>query len=117
MRMTYSGRLIEVNEFADKTEEEVLLELRKELDYARRHGYTLEDIIKGIWLSNWSYNIIPRFVLFIHPRSRGIVGFVKESIKDVLESIDVRLPHNFDVLVEDGYKLVKELDELLKKDS
>ncbi len=111
------GKVIEVNEFADKTEEEVLSELRKGLEYARRHGYTLEDMIKGVWLSDWSSNIVPRFVLFLHPRSRDIVGFVKEAIKEVLEAIDVRLPHNFDVLVEDGYKLVKELDELLKKDS
>ena len=111
------GKVIEVNEFADKTEDEVLSELRKELDYARRHGYTLEDMIKGIWLSDWSSNIVPGFVLFLHPRSRDIVGFVKEAIKEVLEAIDVRLPHNFDVLVEDGYKLVKELDKLLKKDS
>ena len=110
-------KVIEINEFTNRTEEEVLSELRKELDYARRHGYTLEDMIKGIWLSDWSSNIVPRFALFLHPRSRDIVGFVEEAIKEVLEVIDVRLPYNFDVLVEDGYKLVKELDELLKKDS
>ncbi len=109
------GKVIEINEFADKTEEEVLSELRKELDYSRRNGYALKDMIKGIWLSDWSSNIVPGFVLFLHPRSRDIVRFVKEAIKEVLEAMDVRLPHNFDVLVEDGYELVKELDELLKK--
>jgi len=101
-----------------KTEGEVLSELRKELDYARRHGYTLESMIKGIWLSGWPHNIAPRFTDFHHVKDfKDIVVFVKEAIKEVLEAINVRLPHNFDVLVEDGYKLVKELDELLKNDS
>jgi len=111
------GKVIEINEFADKTEEEVLSKLRKELDYARRHGYTLEDMIKGIWLSDWSLNIVPRFTLFLHPESKDIVEFVKGAIKEVLEAMGVRLPRNFDILVEGGYRLMKELDELLKKDS
>ena len=46
------GKIIEINEFADKDEGEILSELRKELDRARRRGYTLEDMIKGIWLSD-----------------------------------------------------------------
>ncbi len=111
------GKIIEINEFADKTEEEVLSELRKELEHAKRHGYTLEDMIKGIWLSDWSLNIVPRFTHFYYEGSEYIVTFVKKSIRETLESIGIRVPRNFDALVEEGHRLVSELDELLKNDS
>ncbi|WFO74935.1 type IV toxin-antitoxin system AbiEi family antitoxin domain-containing protein [Desulfurococcaceae archaeon MEX13E-LK6-19] len=111
------GKYTEVNEFADKTEEEVLSELRKQIDEARRHGYTLENMIKGIWLSDWSSNITPRFMHFHYPDSDDIVSFVKESIRETLRVLDIKIPRNFDSLVEEGYNLVIELDELLKKDS
>jgi len=111
------GKVVEVNEFADKAEEEVLSELRKELDCARRHGYTLESMIKGVWLSDWSPNIMPKFTHLYYDGSKDIVVFVKESIKEALEAIEARIPHNFDALIEEGYKLVKELYELLKSDS
>jgi len=110
------GEVIEINEFADRTEEEVLSELRKELDHARRRGYTLEDVVKGIWLSNWSSKN-PRFTLSYYRRTKSIVEFVKKAIKEVLKAINVRLPRNFDELVEEGYKLVEKLDELLKSES
>jgi len=110
------GEIIEINEFADRSEEEVLSELRKELDHARRHGYTLEDMVKGIWLSNWSSKN-PRFTLSYYRRTRSIVKFVKKAIKEVLKAINVSLPRNFDELVEEGYKLVEKLDELLKSES
>lgn len=46
-----------------------------------------------------------------------MLDLFKEAIKETLKAIGVRLPRNFDALIEYGYKLVKELDELLKKDS
>ena len=112
------GKIIEINESADKTEEEVLSELKKELDYARRHGYTIESMIKGIWLSDWPHNTVPSFTdLYYVKDFKDIVVFVKESIKETLEAIGVKIPRNFDVLVNDGYRLMKELDELLRKDN
>jgi len=110
-------RIIEINEFANKTEEEVLSELRRGLEYARRHGYTLEDMIKGVWLSDWSLNIVPGFTHLQNMGSKDTIVFVKESIKETLKAIGIRVPRNYDALVEEGYKLVKELDELLKSDS
>lgn len=59
-----------------KPKKRFLSELRKELAYARKNGYTLEDMIKGIWLSNWSSNTIPDFALFHHHEPSDIVGFV-----------------------------------------
>lgn len=110
------GKTIEINEFADKTEEEVLSELMKQIDHARRHGYTLKDMIKGIWLSDWSLNIVPRFALFHRIDSKDVVAFVKESIRETFEAIGVRIPRNFETLVEEGHRLVKKLDEMLKND-
>jgi len=109
-----AGKVVEVNEYADKSEGEVLSELKEELDYARRHSYTLEDMIKGVWLSDWTLNIVPKFTHLYYDGSKDILVFVKESIRDTLEAIGVRVPHKFDSLVEEGYKLVKELDEQLK---
>lgn len=107
---------IEINEFVDKIEEEVLSELRGKLEQARRYGYTLEDMIKGIWLSDWSLNTYPKFTHLYYDGSKDITIFVKESVRETLEAMGVRVPRNFDALVEEGYKLVKKLDELLKRD-
>ncbi|HDJ83535.1 MAG TPA: hypothetical protein ENG44_00890 [Desulfurococcaceae archaeon] len=112
------GKVTEINKFADKIEEEVLSELKRELDYVRRYGYTLKDMIKGIWLSDWPHNIVPRFTDFYYVKDfRDIVVFVKESIKETLEAVGVKIPRNFDALVNDSYILMKELDELLQKDN
>ncbi len=97
------GRFIEINEFLGKNEDEILSELRKGLDYARRHGYTLEEMIKGIWLSDWPRSIIPRFTFYFHPGLEDVVETIKKAVREVLEAINVRLPRKFDALVEDGY--------------
>jgi len=99
-----------------KYEEEILSELRKRLDRARRRGYTLEDMIKGIWLSNWSLSITPRFTHFHYSSSKDIVNFIKESIKETLGAIGVNVPRNVNYLVEEGHELMKALDERLRKD-
>jgi len=109
--------VIETNDFINETMENITSELRKKLDNARRHGYTLEEMIKGIWLSDWSSSAVPRFMIFYHQTSENTIESVKEAVRETLEAINVRLPRNFEALIEEGYKLVKELeDRLLKED-
>lgn len=88
------------------------------LEQARRQGYTLEDMIKGVWLSGGPHNIEPRFTSQYYDDSKfkDIVIFVKESIRETLKAIGVKVPRNLDALIKKGYKLVKKLDELLKSD-
>ena len=111
-----SCKIIEINKFAEKTEEEVLSELKKQIDNARRHGYTLKDMIKGIWLSDWSLNMIPRFTLF-YAGSKNIINFVENSIKETLSAIGINIPRNISQLIREGYELVKMLDKELEKDA
>ena len=110
------GEVIEINEFAEKTGEEVLSELRKQIDEARKHGYALKNMLKGIWLSDWSLNIVPRFVIFHCKGTEDTVTFVKKAIRETLEAIGVKIPRNFETLIEQGHRLVKKLDEILKND-
>jgi len=111
------GEFIEINEFAEKTEEEVISELREQIDKARRRGYILEEMIKGIWLSGWSSNIMPKFTRSYYRDSDDIVSFVEKAIKDTLKAIGVKIPKNTSRLVKEGYELVKILDEELKTDT
>jgi len=111
------GKVVENNRFADKTEEEVLSELREKLENAKRRGYTIKDMIKGIWLSDWSLNIVPRFTFIHYDGSEDIVNFVKKSVRETFEAIGIGVPRNFNTLIEEGHKLVKELDESLKRDT
>jgi len=109
---------VEVAERAGETEEdeeEVLSEIREEFEEALRLGYTLEDMIKGVWLSNWPG--MPSFMLYYDDSSGDIVGFAGKSVKETLEAIGVKIPRNFDTLIEEGYRLMKELDEMLKQDT
>jgi len=111
------SEVIEIDDFADNSMEDIVLKLREELNNARRHGYTLEEMIKGIWLSAWPLNAVPRFVILYHQTSENTIELVREAVRETLEAMNVRPPRNFDSLVREGYKLVKELDELLKRDS
>jgi len=111
------GKVVEINRFADKTEEEVLSELREKLEDAKRRGYTIKDMVKGIWLSDWSLNIVPRFTFIHYDGSEDIVNFVKKSVRETFEAIGIGVPRNFDALIEEGHKLIKDLDELLKSDT
>jgi len=72
-------------------------------------------MVKGIWLSNWPR--MPRFILYYSDFSENIVDFVRKSVRETLEAIGINAPHNFDILVEEGYRLMKELDEMLKQDT
>lgn len=90
-------------------------DLRKRLELAQRE-YDLEKMIVGIWLSDWTRNTCPRFVLS-HKTEGDIVKFVSEAIFDFFEALDIKPPTNLGKLVEEGYKLVKKLDEMLKGDA
>jgi len=109
--------VIETNDFINETMENIASELRKKLDNARRYGYTLEEMIKGIWLSDWPSSAVPRFMIFYHRTSKeNTIESVEEAVRETLEAINIRLPRNFEALIEEGYKLVKELDGVLKED-
>jgi len=94
---------------------EIIEDLRKQLEFAQRE-YDLEKMIVGVWLSDWSRNTYPRFVLF-HETEGDIVKFVSEVIFDFFEALDIEYPTNLEKLVEEGYELVKKLDEMLKEDA
>lgn len=113
LKNTMNNNNSNIVEEADK---DILNAIRKELNYMRRkYGYSLEDMIKGIWLSNWSFNIKPDFVIF--NKNEDDVEFIKTVIKEALEAMDITSIRNLDTLIKEGYKLVNNLDELLKKDA
>ena len=94
----------------------VLEDLRKEIRLVKRkYGYTVKDMIKGVWLSNWSTNIVPSFARF--SRSKNVVEFVENAIEETFEALRIKVPGNLSQLVRKGYELVKSLDEQLHKDS
>ncbi len=107
-----------INPFAGKSEEKVIEGLKRRIDEAKRkYNYTIEDMVKGIWLSDWSLNVAPRFTQLYYSGVKDIVNFVEETIKETLEALGVKIPNNLSYLVKEGYDLVKNLDAQLEKDT
>ena len=94
---------------------EKIEDLRKRLDLAQKE-YDLEKMIIGIWLSSWTRNTYPSFVLS-HKTGGDIIKIVSESISDFFEVLHIKSSTNLEKLVEEGYKLMEKLDEMLKGDA
>ena len=80
-------------------------------------GYKLEDMIIGIWLTDFYWNPVPRFMHFTRCEYDNIIEFVENAIKETLEALKINVPKDLPDLVRKGYKLVLDLDKRLSQDA
>jgi len=115
INLKYMEEVIDVED-----EEYSPISLKEYLDKERRRGYTLRDMIMGVWLSRWP-SITPKSIryyimYFKEDEKEEIVNVAEELIKEVLTALDIRFPRNIDTILEKGYRLALKLEESLEKD-
>lgn len=89
---------------------------REQLEIVQRK-YGLEEMIIGVWLSDWSQNIYPGFLIFKHTIENDVVKSVTRAITDFFEALNTEPPIKLEKFVKRGYELVKKLDEMLREDA
>lgn len=107
-----------INEYSGKSREEILSSIKNKLEQAmQKYRYTLQEMIMGIWFGDWPFNQGPRYIPYIIDRDELQISEVSKIILKTFNALGIDAPSNLYDIVKQGYKLLLELENMLKKDA
>jgi len=112
------GNEIIFNDYAGKSREEILTSIKAELEsLMKKQGYTLQEMIMGIWFGDWPANPLPKCISYFTYKYKPEINDVARIIQDLLHTLKIDTPSNLHDILKQGYELLTKLENMLEKDT